>query len=85
MYTLCIYTTNLGCDLEVFVLFEKLLCVVYAGASGGVEMFALHTLPQVLERTCGYKLFIAGRDSLPGQGTISYGVMMEVNCSDIEC
>ena len=42
-----------------------------SGASGDVEMFALHTLPQVLERTWGYKLFIAGRDGLPGQGTIS--------------
>lgn len=32
-----------------------------------VEKFALQTLPQVLEKACGYKLFIAGRDCLPGQ------------------
>lgn len=33
-----------------------------------VDTFALHTLPQVLEKACGYKLFIAGRDCQPGQG-----------------
>ncbi|XP_054642201.1 uncharacterized protein LOC129187250 [Dunckerocampus dactyliophorus] len=32
--------------------------------------FALHILPQVLEKACGYKLFIAGRDSLPGQAMV---------------
>ncbi|XP_061649378.1 interleukin-1 receptor-like 2 isoform X3 [Phyllopteryx taeniolatus] len=32
--------------------------------------FALHVLPQVLEKACGYRLFIAGRDSLPGQATV---------------
>ncbi|XP_020504824.1 interleukin-1 receptor type 1 [Labrus bergylta] len=36
------------------------------GFSEEVEDFALHTLPQVLEKACGYKLFIAGRDCLPG-------------------
>lgn len=39
-----------------------------SGYSNDVEMFATHTLPQVLEKTCGYKLFIAGRDCQPGQG-----------------
>lgn len=38
------------------------------GYSAQVEHFAIHTLPQVLEKTCGYKLFLAGRDCLPGQG-----------------
>ncbi|KAM4730691.1 interleukin-1 receptor-like 2 [Anableps anableps] len=43
------------------------------GASGfneEVGKFALQTLPEVLEQVCGYKLFIAGRDCLPGQAII---------------
>uniref|UniRef100_A0A3P8RTI5 Zmp:0000000936 n=1 Tax=Amphiprion percula TaxID=161767 RepID=A0A3P8RTI5_AMPPE len=40
------------------------------GFSNEVETFALHTLPQVLEKACDYKLFIANRDSLPGQVTV---------------
>nr|XP_046259682.1 interleukin-1 receptor type 1 isoform X2 [Scatophagus argus] len=43
-------------------------CVI--GYSKEVETFALHTLPQVLEKACGYKLFIPGRDCLPGQATV---------------
>lgn len=39
-----------------------------SGYNTEVENFAIHTLPQVLEKACGYKLFIAGRDCLPGQG-----------------
>ncbi|XP_074551730.1 interleukin-1 receptor type 1-like isoform X2 [Halichoeres trimaculatus] len=41
-----------------------------AGFSKEVEEFALHTLPQVLEKACGYKLFIAGRDCLPGEAIV---------------
>ncbi|XP_040912818.1 interleukin-1 receptor type 1-like isoform X2 [Toxotes jaculatrix] len=40
------------------------------GFSKDVEMFALQALPQVLEKACGYKLFIAGRDCLPGQAIL---------------
>ncbi|XP_058479363.1 interleukin-1 receptor type 1 isoform X1 [Solea solea] len=40
------------------------------GFSEEVETFALHTLPQVLEKSCGYKLFIAGRDCLPGEAIV---------------
>ncbi|XP_019962245.1 interleukin-1 receptor type 1 isoform X2 [Paralichthys olivaceus] len=40
------------------------------GFSEEVETFALHILPQVLEKACGYKLFIAGRDCVPGQAII---------------
>ncbi|XP_075993921.1 interleukin-1 receptor type 1-like isoform X2 [Genypterus blacodes] len=41
-----------------------------AGFSQEVEMFALHTLPEVLEKTCGYKLFIPGRNCLPGEALV---------------
>uniref|UniRef100_A0A671VAS3 Zmp:0000000936 n=1 Tax=Sparus aurata TaxID=8175 RepID=A0A671VAS3_SPAAU len=40
------------------------------GYSKAVETFAIDTLPQVLERACGYKLFIASRDCLPGQAIV---------------
>nr|XP_033806411.1 interleukin-1 receptor type 1-like [Geotrypetes seraphini]XP_033806412.1 interleukin-1 receptor type 1-like [Geotrypetes seraphini] len=32
-----------------------------------VDTFVLKALPEVLERQCGYKLFILGRDELPGE------------------
>ncbi|KAF5903276.1 interleukin-1 receptor type 1-like isoform X2 [Clarias magur] len=46
--------------------------VVYPRGQGdtlseAVEAFAIKTLPQVLEQRYGYRLFILGRDSLPGQ------------------
>ncbi|XP_019736218.1 interleukin-1 receptor type 1 isoform X2 [Hippocampus comes] len=45
----------LGCQLDV---------------SHRVLTFAMEILPQVLEKACGYKLFIAGRDCLPGQAMV---------------
>ncbi|KAJ6667476.1 hypothetical protein lerEdw1_016597 [Lerista edwardsae] len=36
-----------------------------------LNSFVLRLLPEILERQCGYKLFIAGRDDLPGQAMIS--------------
>lgn len=38
------------------------------GYSEELETFAIHTLPLVLEKACGYKLFIVCRDCLAGQG-----------------
>ncbi|KAF3843589.1 hypothetical protein F7725_002438 [Dissostichus mawsoni] len=40
------------------------------GFSNEVEAFVLHTLPEVLEKACGYKLFIAGRDCMPGMAIV---------------
>ncbi|XP_034042073.1 LOW QUALITY PROTEIN: interleukin-1 receptor type 1 [Thalassophryne amazonica] len=40
------------------------------GFSEDIQTFALHVLPQVLEAKCGYKLFIAGRDCVPGQSVM---------------
>lgn len=34
------------------------------------DIFALKILPEVLERQCGYNLFILGRDDLPGEGKL---------------
>ncbi|XP_059199565.1 interleukin-1 receptor type 1-like [Centropristis striata] len=40
------------------------------GFSKEVEAFALQTLPEVLEKACGYKLFIADRDCIPGEAIV---------------
>ncbi|XP_015266446.1 PREDICTED: interleukin-1 receptor type 1-like [Gekko japonicus] len=35
------------------------------------DIFVLKVLPEVLEKQCGYNLFICGRDDLPGQAVIT--------------
>ena len=39
--------------------------------SHDVDTLVLKILPEVLEKQCGYKLFIFGRDEFPGQGMFS--------------
>ncbi|KAJ6667473.1 hypothetical protein lerEdw1_016594 [Lerista edwardsae] len=36
------------------------------------DIFVLKVLPDVLEKQCGYKLFIFGRDDLPGQVAVGF-------------
>ncbi|NXU58067.1 IL1R1 protein, partial [Turnix velox] len=50
--------------------------VLYAKNGGGrsfyhLEIFVRRILPDVLEKQCGYKLFILGRDDLPGEAVVS--------------
>ncbi|XP_015234385.1 PREDICTED: interleukin-1 receptor type 1-like [Cyprinodon variegatus] len=64
-----LYTTQ-GLDGK---LYDAYVIGPNLGASGfneEGEKFALQTLPEVLEQACGYKLFIAGRDCLPGQAIV---------------
>ncbi|NXE91125.1 IL1R1 protein, partial [Menura novaehollandiae] len=62
----------------VFVLDGKIYdaYVLYAKSSGGrsfccLETFVRRILPDVLEKQCGYNLFILGRDDLPGEAVVS--------------
>ncbi|XP_057708505.1 interleukin-1 receptor-like 2 isoform X1 [Corythoichthys intestinalis] len=63
---------NNDCDGKAFdayvMSFDPLNC--QPNVSEGVRTFAHHILPQVLEKACGYKLFITGRDCLPGQAMV---------------
>ncbi|TNN36061.1 Interleukin-1 receptor-like 2 [Liparis tanakae] len=44
--------------------------VAFPPCSPELEAFALQALPRVLEDACGYRLFIAGRDSSPGAAVV---------------
>ncbi|CAH2223259.1 interleukin-1 receptor type 1-like [Pelobates cultripes] len=39
-------------------------------SSSTMGVFVLKVLPEVLERQCSYRLFIFGRDDIPGQATV---------------
>ncbi|KAH0503985.1 Interleukin-1 receptor-like 1 [Microtus ochrogaster] len=57
---------NDGKLYDAYIIYPR----VFEGSSAGttsVEYFVHHTLPDVLEKKCGYKLCIYGRDLLPGQ------------------
>lgn len=50
---------------DAYVLYPKSSKVT---CSCVTDSFVLRVLPEVLERQCGYTLFIFGRDDLPGKG-----------------
>ncbi|NWS19757.1 ILRL2 protein, partial [Pachyramphus minor] len=65
-------------EMFVFVLDGKTYdaYVLYAKSSEGRSFYCLETfvrriLPDVLEKQCGYNLFIFGRDDLPGEAVVS--------------
>ncbi|NXM30463.1 ILRL2 protein, partial [Oxyruncus cristatus] len=65
-------------EIFVFVLDGKTYdaYVLYAKSSEGrsfyyLETFVRRILPDVLEKQCGYNLFILGRDDLPGEAVVS--------------
>ncbi|XP_065108445.1 interleukin-1 receptor type 1 [Paramisgurnus dabryanus] len=55
-----------GKQYDAYIAYPRVL----EGSSEMAEMFAMRTLPQVLEGLYGYKLFILGRDSLPGEAVV---------------
>lgn len=64
---------------DAYVIYPR----VFEGSSAGttsVEYFVHRTLPDVLEKKCGYKLCIYGRDLLPGQGKgCHHGLGIEIH------
>lgn len=65
-----IFYANTGSDGKLYDAYVAYPQKCGVGWSEDLEMFALHTLPEVLEKGCGYKLFITGRDCLPGEAVV---------------
>ncbi|XP_051761723.1 interleukin-1 receptor type 1 isoform X9 [Ctenopharyngodon idella] len=55
-----------GKQYDAYIAYPRVL----EGSSEKAEIFAMSTLPQVLEGLYGYKLFILGRDGLPGEAVV---------------
>ncbi|XP_042571933.1 interleukin-1 receptor type 1-like [Cyprinus carpio] len=55
-----------GKQYDAYIAYPRVL----EGSSKKAEIFAMSTLPQVLEGQYGYKLFILGRDGLPGEAVV---------------
>ncbi|XP_063161030.1 interleukin-1 receptor type 1-like [Candoia aspera] len=51
---------------DAYVLYPNISSYVYL-----TDTFVLKLLPEILEKQCGYKLFILGRDDVPGQAVIT--------------
>lgn len=54
-----------GKTYDAYILYPKTLG---EGATSHSDAFVFRILPEVLEKQCGYKLFIYGRDDYPGEG-----------------
>ncbi|KAF7254750.1 Interleukin-1 receptor type 1 [Varanus komodoensis] len=52
---------------DAYVLYSQNI----ANCAYSMNIFVLKVLPEVLEKQCGYKLFIFGRDDLPGQAVVT--------------
>ncbi|XP_062258860.1 interleukin-1 receptor type 1-like [Platichthys flesus] len=62
--------TNKDMDGRLYDAYVACLQPCAIGFSEEVETFTLQTLPRVLEKAYGYKLFIAGRDCVPGEAIV---------------
>ncbi|XP_076603917.1 interleukin-1 receptor type 1 [Chaetodon auriga] len=69
--TFPVFYTNKDMDGKLYDAYVAYPPSCAVGYSKEVETFAMQTLPQVMEKACGYKLFIAGRDCLPGQAIVN--------------
>ncbi|XP_048389476.2 interleukin-1 receptor type 1-like isoform X1 [Stegostoma tigrinum] len=61
------YPENDGKSYDAYIVYPRSLCSSYCT---NILVFVMDILPQVLECQCGYKLFIPGRDDLPGEDYI---------------
>ncbi|XP_047637301.1 interleukin-1 receptor-like 2 isoform X3 [Phacochoerus africanus] len=61
-------TTEDGKLYDAYVLYPK---PQRESQSHDVDTLVLKIMPEVLEKQCGYKLFIFGRDEFPGQAVVS--------------
>uniref|UniRef100_UPI00398EAD8B interleukin-1 receptor type 1-like isoform X3 n=1 Tax=Pristiophorus japonicus TaxID=55135 RepID=UPI00398EAD8B len=56
-----------GKRYDAYIIYPRSSCSSY---STNILVFVMDVLPQVLECQCGYKLFIPGRDDLPGEAFV---------------
>ncbi|XP_078401728.1 interleukin-1 receptor type 1-like [Cetorhinus maximus] len=67
---------NDGKRYDAYIIYPRSSCSSY---TTNILVFIMDILPQVLECQCGYKLFIPGRDDLPGEDYIE---QVKINIKD---
>ncbi|KAM3607453.1 uncharacterized protein V6R79_008024 [Siganus canaliculatus] len=65
-----VFYTNTDLDGKLYDAYVAYPSSCSSGYVSEVEAFAIQTMPQVLEKACGYKLFITDRDCSPGQAIV---------------